>query len=251
MHRVSRLSAANDEPPSIGRGIGRGQAPSAQALPLPGATAKSVAGLATVDDRADDEAMSDDEVSGDGKHSDADRLTERFSGPILAVAPAPPAPPPGFEYHVYEHEWTIGRSRAAVWAWLCDPETFTDGQIPPFRVEFLTDASGRTGFTEGVYNAHVGPLMSFSGVLGTIIEERYRDLQYFYGSYAVSHALFRPTRLQFWLADGPSDESCVLRLRLDTFVRRRAVGAWELLMRLFWKRFGHWGEKAIPNNWLR
>ena len=84
------------------------------------------------------------------------------------------------------------RSRAEVWAWLCDPATFTDGQIPPFRVEFLRNTSGETGFAPGVYNAHVGPLMSFSGVLGEIEPEAYRDLQYFYGSYAVSHALFRP-----------------------------------------------------------
>ena len=178
--------------------------------------------------------------------------TEPLSGPILSVAPAPAEPPPGFVAHGYDHEWTIGRSRAAVWEWLCNPSTFTDGQIPPFRVEFLTNAAGQTGFAEGVYNAHVGPLMSFSGVLGTIVDERYRDLQYFYGSYAVSHALFRPTRLQFWLDDVPDDEeSCILRLRLDTFVRAQAVGTWDKLMGLFWQRFGHWCEKAIPNNWLR
>jgi hypothetical protein len=177
--------------------------------------------------------------------------TAPLSGPILSVAPAPAEPPPGFIAHGYDHEWTIGRPRAAVWDWLSDPKTFTDGQIPPFRVEFLANAAGQTGFTEGVYNAHVGPLMSFSGVLGTIVDERYRDLQYFFGSYAVSHALFRPTRLQFWLEDGPTEESCILRLRLDTFVRSSAVGAWDKLMGLFWKRFGRWCEKAIPNNWLR
>lgn len=192
--------------------------------------------------------------------SDIAERTEPLSGPILAVAPAPSEPPPGFVHHVYDHEWTVGRSRADVWDWLCDPSTFTDGQIPPFRVEFLTNAAGQSGFHEGVYNAHVGPLMSFSGVLGTIVDERYRDLQYFYGSYAVSHALFRPTRLQFWLEDaaqpdagtaGNGSVSCVLRLRLDTYVRERAVGAWDRLMGLFWKRFGRWCERAIPNNWLR
>lgn len=192
--------------------------------------------------------------------SDIAERTEPLSGPVLAVAPAPADPPPGFVHHVYDHEWSIGRPRAAVWEWLCDPATFTDGQIPPFRVEFLTNAAGQTGFHEGVYNAHVGPLMSFSGVLGTIVEERYRDLQYFYGSYALSHALFRPTRLQFWLDDGATDgpgdgtgddETCVLRLRLDTFVRAKAVDPWEKMMGFFWKRFGRWCEKAIPNNWLR
>ena len=117
----------------------------------------------------------------------------------MKVAPAPADPPPGFVRDVYDHAWTIGRPISQVWQWLNDPATFTDGQIPPFRVEFLTNAAGQTGFHEGVYNAHVGPLMSFSGVLGELQHESYRDLQYFYGSYAVSHALFRPVRLQFWV----------------------------------------------------
>lgn len=170
------------------------------------------------------------------------------------MAPAPAEPPPGFVHDVYVREWTIERPRSEVWAWLCDPATFTDGQIPPFRVEFLTNAAGQTGFHAGVYNAHVGPLMSFSGVLGEIEHERYRDLQYFYGSYAVSHALFRPTRLQFWLDDvqhTAGGSATVLRLQLDTFVRHSAVAAWGKLMGLFWRRFGSWAERAIPNNWLR
>jgi len=181
--------------------------------------------------------------------------TTRLSGPILAVPPSPSQPPPGFVTSVYEHDWLIERPRADVWGWLCDPSTFVDGQIPPFRVEFLTNANGETGFAEGVYNAHVGPLMSFSGVLGTIEAERYRDLQYCYGSYALSHALFRPTRLQFWLDDAPGSTpdrpATLLHLQLDTFVRSGAVGVWDRMMRVFWKRFGSWCERAIPNNWLR
>jgi len=175
----------------------------------------------------------------------------RLPGATMSVSPAPAAPPPGFVHDVYEHTWAIDRPRAEVWAWLCDPATFTDGQIPPFRVEFLANAEGDTGFAEGVYNSHVGPLMCFAGVLGEIDPERYRDLQYFYGSYAVSHALFRPTRLQFWLDDGERPGTTVLRLQLDTFVRGRARGAWHRLMGVFWKRFGRWAERAIPNNWLR
>lgn len=179
----------------------------------------------------------------------------RLSGPILHVPPAPSRPPAGFVTSIYEHDWRIERPRSEVWAWLCDPSTFTDGQIPPFRVEFLTNAAGDTGFTEGVYNSHVGPLMSFSGVLGTIEAESYRDLQYCYGSYAVSHALFRPTRLQFWLDDAPDSTlerpTTLLHLQLDAYVRASATGIWNRAMRVFWKRFGSWCERAIPNNWLR
>lgn len=189
-------------------------------------------------------------ITGDGGGS-----LWRPPGPILQLAPSPSEPPPGFVAHTYQHEWTIERPRSDVWAWLCDPSTFVDGQIPPFRVEFLTNQAGETGFAEGVYNAHVGPFMSFAGVLGEIDPECYRDLQYCYGSYAISHALFRPTRLQFWLADGPAGvagrPTTMLRLSVDAFVRDRAVGVWERMMRVFWKRFGSWAERGIPNHWLR
>ena len=111
-------------------------------------------------------------------------------------------------------------------------------------------AAGATGFEPGVYNAHVGPFMSFSGIRGEIEPLQYRDLQYFYGSYALSHALFRPTRLQFWAEDGVEGET-VLRLQVDAYVRARAQGLWVRLMGIFWKRFGSWCERAIPNNWLR
>jgi hypothetical protein len=169
----------------------------------------------------------------------------------MSVAPFPRHPPAGFVRNVDERRWEIGRPRSAVWSWLCDPATFVDGQIPPFRVEFLTNPAGESGFAEGVYNAHVGPFMSFSGALGTIQPERYRDLQYFYGSYAISHALFRPTRLQFWVEDGAAEDTTVMRLQLDTYVRRRAEGLWIRGMDLFWRRFGGWCERGIPNNWLR
>lgn len=181
----------------------------------------------------------------------ADRTSRRAPGPTRAIAPFPSTPPPGFVSDLYEHTWHIGRPREHVWAWLCDPATFTDGQIPPWRVEFLTNEAGATGFAEGVYNAHVGPFISFSGVLGEIEDQRYRDLQYFYGSYALSHALFRPTRLQFWLDDDVEGETSVLHLQLDTYVRQRAVGLWGRMMAIFWKRFGSWCERAIPNHWLR
>jgi hypothetical protein len=171
-------------------------------------------------------------------------------GQTLNVAPSPPEPPSGFVHDVYEHVWIIERPRAQVWAWLSDPGTFTDGQIPPWRVEFLTNEAGETGFAEGVYNTHTGPFINFAGVLGEIRHEEYRDLQYFYGSYALSFALFRPTRLQFWVED-TDDGGTRLTLQLDTFVRRRARRMWTRLMRIFWKRFGSWCERAIPNNWLR
>lgn len=166
--------------------------------------------------------------------------------PVVPVLPFPTRTPPGFVDHVYERSWAIPRSRQGVWAWLVDTRTFTGAQVPPYRVEFLPDDHGPGEFRPGVYNAHTGPFLSFAGVLGDVEPGRYRDLQYLYGSYAVSHWLFRPTRLQFALDDGPSDGECVLHLRLDTQVRRRTTRAWEALIGLFWDRFGRWCEKAVP-----
>ncbi len=163
----------------------------------------------------------------------------------MKITPSPSIPPPGFTESVYERIWTIGFPRSEVWGWLCDPATFVDGQIPPFRVEFLPDADGPGEFREGVYNSHVGPLMCFAGVLGEIREPEYRDLQYCYGSYALSHALFRPTRLEFWVDEtGPSTST--LRLRLTTHVRQgRAERLWGFMMSVFWKRFGSWCERDL------
>lgn len=153
--------------------------------------------------------------------------------------------PPGFVATTYTHYWRIPRAREAVWAWLCDPATFIDGQIWPYRVEFLADADGPGEFRTGVHNAHTGPFMCFAGVLGEIEPGRYRDLRYNYGSYAVSHRFARPTRLQFWAEDGPEGNTDVT-LQVDAFVNRRAEKLWNRLMKGFWPRFGRWAEKAIP-----
>jgi hypothetical protein len=42
----------------------------------------------------------------------------------------------------------------------------------------------------------------------------------------MSHALFRPTRLQFWCPDGAAPDTTVLELGLDADVRRRAEKLW-------------------------
>lgn len=162
----------------------------------------------------------------------------------LLVAPSPPLPPPGFVHSVTEFRWEIDAPREPVWAWLCDPATFVDGQVWPYRVEFLDDDEGPGGFRTGCYNAHLGPGMCFAGVLGEIRDGEYRDLQYSYGSYALSHRLFRPTRLQFWAEDGDRGGT-VLRCRIDAHVRRRAEGLWRRAVGVFFGRFGRWCEQAV------
>ncbi|MEM9034729.1 MAG: hypothetical protein AAGD18_09085 [Actinomycetota bacterium] len=163
----------------------------------------------------------------------------------LLVAPSPDTPPPGFVETILDIHWNIDRPRANVWAWLCDPATFVDGQVWPYRVEFLDDSGGLGGFRTGCYNAHLGPGMCFAGVIGEIRDGEYRDLQYSYGSYALTHRLFRPTRLQFWAEDADDGGGTVLRCRIDAHVRTRAVGLWERAVRLFFGRFGRWCEQAV------
>lgn len=168
-------------------------------------------------------------------------MSETTSDHEILIAPSPAEPPPGFVLDQYQHQWEIDRPRDAVWSWLCNPSTFVDGQIWPYKVEFLANDEGPGEFRPGVYNAHFGPFMCFAGVLGEIRPGEYRDLQYSYGSYAVSHRLFRPTRLQFWAEDGPNDTT-LLRLQVDAHVKRSARKPWRKIMSLFWPRFGRWAE---------
>lgn len=167
----------------------------------------------------------------------------------MYVSPAPIRPPAGFTDVGYHHEWLLGFDRDEVWQWLCDPDTFVDGQIWPWEVEFLANEDGPGPFRPGVYNAHTGPFMSFTGILGDIDEGRYRDLHYFYGSYALSVKLFRPTRLQFWFEDRPG--ATHLRLRVDAHVRSWAVGPWKWLMRTYWPLFGRFASIGIARHGLR
>jgi hypothetical protein len=109
----------------------------------------------------------------------------------------PSGAPPGFVDHVHRYGFSTPHPPGRVWAWLNDPATFTEGQIWPFRVEFVDG-----GFEPGVLNAHHGPFLNLAGAIGEVQGfERgvaYRDLKYFYGSYAISPRLVRPTRLRFW-----------------------------------------------------
>lgn len=166
-----------------------------------------------------------------------------------ASDPAPQAPPPGFVPHAYEKRFVVPHGRAAVWAWLCDPATFVEGQVGPYRVEFVHPQTGApAGFEEGVLTVHHGPLINFAGVLGEIRPRKYRDLRYFYGSYALSLRLIRPTRLQFWLDDlggvAPGT-STVVRLRLDSVVRSWLSAAWTQAQSVFWGRFPRWMQRSL------
>jgi hypothetical protein len=98
---------------------------------------------------------------------------------------------------------------------------------------------------------HHGPFLNVAGVIGEVRDPRpgipaYRDLKYFYGSYALSPRLVRPTRLQFWAeATDVEGTNTLVALRLDGLVRRPFVPLWEYSQRIFWSRFPVWIEKEL------
>ena len=120
--------------------------------------------------------------------------------------------PARFTEHVFERTFEVPIARDRVWAWLDDPRTFIDSQVWPYRVEFVDG-----GMETGVLNIHHGPGIHFAGVVGPRREGAYRDLHYFYGSYALTMRWIRPTRLQFWLEDAPG-EGTSLRVQFDAHV---------------------------------
>ena len=153
--------------------------------------------------------------------------------------------PPGLVAHRYTREVVLPHPRGQVWHRLNRPSTFVDAQVWPFRVEFVpAQPGGSADFHEGVLNVHHGPAFLFAGRVGEVVQGRYRDLQYHYGSYALSLRLLRPTRLQLWFSDVPGSGTH-LRLQLDSFARPWLAQPWTLAQRLFWAGFLRQLDRAL------
>ncbi|MDP8973738.1 MAG: hypothetical protein M3N45_11355 [Actinomycetota bacterium] len=75
--------------------------------------------------------------------------------------PVPTGAPSGFVPHAYRRSFVVPFGVERVWGWLNDPATFTEGQVWPFRVEFVDG-----GFELGVLNVHHGPFLNVAGVIG-------------------------------------------------------------------------------------
>ncbi len=132
--------------------------------------------------------------------------------------------------HTFEKVYPFGSGKIEkVWERLNKRETFCAGQPFPYKVEFESGKS--TGdFYEGELNIHHGPLLSVHGAIGKV-ENNYRDLQYFYGSYVLSFRLVRPHRLEFFR------EGSHLRVRLSCYVRPWFKGWWQRGNEFFWSFF--------------
>lgn len=147
------------------------------------------------------------------------------------------------KHEIIERAWALDeKTLETVWEKLCRRETFVDGQIFPYRVEFVAKQQ-RGRFAPGELNIHHGPLLSVHGAIGDVTED-YRDLRYFFGSYVLSFRWVRPTRLQFFKGPG------LLRLQLDAYVAPWFAPFWRLGNSIFWRFFGIsflWKKKPIKN----
>ncbi len=152
--------------------------------------------------------------------------------------------PPGYKTHTYSFSIEIPASEDMVWLWLNDPKTFTDTQYWPYKVEFYSPDPNTipNGFHEGVLTNHSGPFINFAGKLVSI-KPNYRDLQYFYGSYAISFNWIRPFRLEF--ASEQMNDATKLTCTISSYVKPSLYKFWDWSQKLFWSRFRKWSTKSI------
>lgn len=154
-------------------------------------------------------------------------------------------PPPGFKDNKFQFSFQVKTNESHVWNWLNDTKTFTDTQYWPYRVEFYSPNPEDipNGFNEGVVTNHHGPLINFAGVL-TTVKPNYRDLQYTYGSYALSFRWIRPYRLEF-KTSANGDELTEVECTLSAYVKPSWEKIWVSGQKWFWGSFKRWAGKSI------
>lgn len=148
--------------------------------------------------------------------------------------------PSYFKHNIYEISFKLPTSQKKAFDWLLRKKTFTRGQIPPYKVEFIPENSDEF-MQVGDFTNHHGPLIQFAGVM-TEITKTYRRLDYLYGSYALSFRLIRPVCLEVWVEDLPlfstnSKPKALVKLKLTTGVHKWINLSWTLLMKFFWPQF--------------
>ena len=138
--------------------------------------------------------------------------------------------PNKFQNLIYEKKIKVDPSKLnEFWEKLNLRETFIDAQFFPYKVEFATGLKSGC-FQTGELNIHHGPFLSVHGSIGKV-SENYRDLNYFYGSYALSFRLVRPTRLEFL------KENDGIRLKLHAFIKPWFAPFWRMGNNFFWLFF--------------
>jgi hypothetical protein len=152
--------------------------------------------------------------------------------------------PEGFIACSYTFNFEINAHPDKVWKWLNNPNTFTETQVWPYKVEFYSPDPVKipNGFNEGVYNIHYGPGINFAGQLITIKKD-YRDLQYFYGSYVISIRWIRPCRIEFWTIE--KNGITTIKCKVSYWVKPWIEFIWMKLQKLFWATFPRFARKNI------
>ena len=130
-------------------------------------------------------------------------------------------------------EGITSREKKIVWEWLSRKDTFTKGQIPPYRVEFFDD--GDPFFHEGSYNNHHGPFLHLPAYVTEMKDEEFREMRYLYGSYVLGFGMIRPTALKIFLEE--SNDQTKVVVELHAYVRPIIKKIWESTNHFFWKRF--------------
>lgn len=138
--------------------------------------------------------------------------------------------PKGFTVDEFERDFYFSEEKIPlIWNKLQRRETFTRGQVFPYKVEFA--ASSQEGeFSPGELNIHHGPLLSVHGAIGEVTPS-YRSLHYFYGSYVFSFRLVRPIQLEFYRYENR------VHLKLKVFIRPWLKTIWRFLNQVFWLGF--------------
>ncbi|MFZ9045738.1 MAG: hypothetical protein ACO2ZZ_07710 [Cyclobacteriaceae bacterium] len=153
--------------------------------------------------------------------------------------------PPGFSDHKFTFSIKLKASETTIWSWLNKTETFTENQLWPYKVEFYSPDQRKIpeGFNEGILTNHIGPFINFPGRI-TSIQNDYRDLQYYYGAYAISHRLIRPYRLEFSTREQEAGTT-LLYCALKSYVKPGWVKIWGFGCQLFWASFKKWSKRSI------
>lgn len=148
--------------------------------------------------------------------------------------------PKGYVRQIFEQEWKVECDEQRMWNWLNSVSTFRDHQSLPYVVEFLDpDSPSDPQFRVGVDTNHYGPFLNAAGVITQIDPMKYRDLQYYYGSFVFSFRLVRPVRLEFFY----DSEKKVLKMKMTNYVRSFFASLWSTMLSWFWPRFGTWMNK--------
>ena len=143
----------------------------------------------------------------------------------------------GFVHSKVHIEVVCKRPIHRVWNYLNRMDTFTKGQIPPYRVEFLPkEGEKEPSFSVGTYNNHHGPFLNLPAVITNMQKNTYREMRYLYGSYVGSFHLVRPTSLRLTFVKADNNHTLVI-VELHSEIRPWLKSTWEFLNMHLWKRF--------------